>query len=61
MNDQNSLSDNGADAPPSKVDAAVIALICKNSELLMIKRANSLTDRWSSHIAFPGGRLRPGE
>ncbi|CAN0043710.1 unnamed protein product [Ectocarpus sp. 6 AP-2014] len=30
-------------------------------EMLMIKRAVSLRDKWSGHIALPGGRQEPGE
>lgn len=31
------------------------------AEILFIKRATSERDRWSSHIALPGGRREPGE
>lgn len=30
-------------------------------ELLFIKRASRTSDRWSSHIAFPGGRSEPDD
>ncbi len=30
-------------------------------ELLMIKRADAEGDPWSGHIAYPGGRMEPGD
>ncbi|KAG2224446.1 hypothetical protein INT45_010512, partial [Circinella minor] len=30
-------------------------------ELLFIQRATRATDRWSGHVAFPGGKNEPGE
>lgn len=30
-------------------------------EILYIKRASRSSDRWSSHIAFPGGRQEPDD
>jgi 8-oxo-dGTP pyrophosphatase MutT (NUDIX family) len=30
-------------------------------EILYIKRATRASDRWSNHIAFPGGRQEPGD
>lgn len=33
----------------------------KGAELFFIRRAESPTDPWSGHIAFPGGRRDPGD
>ena len=45
---------------------AAIALVLRHGELqepelLMIKRAEAANDPWSGHIAFPGGRVEPGD
>ena len=32
-----------------------------DSEILMIKRAEHEGDPWSGHMAFPGGRMEPGD
>ena len=46
---------------------AAVALILDNSvsrddpEIVFIERAQVLTDPWSGHIAFPGGRCEPGD
>ncbi|MGH0037368.1 MAG: NUDIX hydrolase [Myxococcota bacterium] len=50
-----------------RLRAAVSLVLCEAAEdlqLLMIRRAEHADDRWSGHIAFPGGRLDdtdPGE
>lgn len=43
--------------------AAVAAIIrvTEAPELLFIKRAEAERDPWSGHIAFPGGRIEPGD
>ncbi len=42
---------------------AAVALLLRDGEadleVLMIRRAQSEGDRWSGHIAFPGGRVDP--
>ena len=46
---------------------AAVALILDNSvslddpEIVFIERAQVLSDPWSGHIAFPGGRCEPGD
>ncbi len=37
--------------------AAIVRERCGELEVLLIKRAECEGDRWSGHIAFPGGRL----
>ena len=41
--------------------AAVAAVFCESPdlELLFIRRAENPQDRWSGHMAFPGGRVDP--
>jgi 8-oxo-dGTP pyrophosphatase MutT (NUDIX family) len=44
--------------------AAVALVLCEQTQglaLLMIQRAQSEGDRWSGHIAFPGGRVDAGD
>jgi 8-oxo-dGTP pyrophosphatase MutT (NUDIX family) len=43
--------------------AVAIVLSVRQGELhiLMIKRAERKGDRWSGHMAFPGGRMDPGD
>lgn len=43
--------------------AVAIVLSVREGELhiLMIKRAERKGDRWSGHMAFPGGRMDPGD
>lgn len=41
--------------------AAVMRVIADEPELLFIKRAEHVGDPWSGHMAFPGGRLEPGD
>jgi len=49
---------------PASNEAAV-AIVLREAEgdleLLMIRRAEHEGDRWSGHIAFPGGRIDPGD
>ena len=46
---------------------AAVALILDNAvsrddpEIVFIERARVLSDPWSGHIAFPGGRCEPGD
>ncbi|MES2525380.1 MAG: CoA pyrophosphatase [Gemmatimonadota bacterium] len=41
--------------------AAVIRVPADEPELLFIKRAIVERDPWSGHVAFPGGRIEPGD
>lgn len=41
--------------------AAVFRVADNEPELLFIKRAHAEGDPWSGHIAFPGGRIEPGD
>ena len=43
-----------------KIEASVALVLCEEGDdlsLLFIQRATHKSDRWSGHIAFPGGRL----
>lgn len=47
-----------------KIEAAVALVLCEQDDdlsLLFIQRAAHDADRWSGHIAFPGGRIDPGD
>lgn len=55
--DQGKHVEDGSEA----IKAAVVVLMCSGDRLLLIKRSNRPGDRWASHIAFPGGRLKQGE
>jgi 8-oxo-dGTP pyrophosphatase MutT (NUDIX family) len=57
-----------ADRPPKALDtpvsrraavAAVVRDASQGLELLFIRRAEYPDDRWSGHMAFPGGRQEP--
>ncbi|WP_373065052.1 CoA pyrophosphatase [Gemmatimonas sp.] len=41
--------------------SAVLRVVDGAPELLFIKRAELERDPWSGHMAFPGGRLEPGD
>lgn len=41
--------------------SAVLRVLDGEPELLFIKRAELERDPWSGHMAFPGGRLEPGD
>jgi 8-oxo-dGTP pyrophosphatase MutT (NUDIX family) len=41
--------------------AAVLRVVANEPELLFIKRAILERDPWSGHVAFPGGRIEPGD
>lgn len=41
--------------------AAVAAILLPGPDLLFIRRAEVPGDPWSGHIAFPGGRVDPGD
>lgn len=40
--------------------AAVAVVVCEDA-VLLAERARRAGDRWSGHIAFPGGRAEPGD
>ncbi|MCO4744666.1 MAG: CoA pyrophosphatase [Proteobacteria bacterium] len=42
-----------------KRDAAVAAILNKDLDLLLIRRATRERDPWSGHLSFPGGRRDP--
>jgi 8-oxo-dGTP pyrophosphatase MutT (NUDIX family) len=44
-----------------KRDAAVAAILNKDLELLLIRRATRDGDPWSGHLSFPGGRRDPSD
>jgi 8-oxo-dGTP pyrophosphatase MutT (NUDIX family) len=47
-----------------KRQAAVAMVLCRRNggpELLFIERAHCEGDPWSGHMAFPGGRVDPGD
>ena len=55
---------------PSRLEVAVsrraaVAAVLREAgaglELLFIRRAEDPADRWSGHMAFPGGRSEPGD
>ncbi|MCE2901523.1 MAG: NUDIX hydrolase [Gemmatimonas sp.] len=50
-------------APPVRLAAvaAILRVVDEEPELLFIKRAEHAGDPWSGHMAFPGGRLEPGD
>lgn len=41
--------------------AVILSLRQGKLHILMIKRAERKGDRWSGHMAFPGGRMDPGD
>ncbi len=41
--------------------SAVLRVVDGEPQLLFIKRAELERDPWSGHMAFPGGRLEPGD
>ena len=50
--------------PDGRAPAAVALILrqgCNGLEILFIQRAAHELDPWSGHLAFPGGRLEPGE
>lgn len=49
--------------PLMKRSAVALILQLRNDDLhiLMIKRAEREGDPWSGHMAFPGGRMDPGD
>jgi len=52
----------GLPPEPRAPQAAVLALLTNRSQthLLLIRRANR-GDRWSNHLAFPGGHIDPAD
>ena len=40
---------------------AAVLRVVDEPELLFIKRAEVAHDPWSGHVAFPGGRMEPGD
>jgi 8-oxo-dGTP pyrophosphatase MutT (NUDIX family) len=51
----------GADDGPHAAVAAILREGPEGAELFFIRRAESATDPWSGHIAFPGGRRDPAD
>lgn len=52
------------DPAPARVEAGVAAVVREGSEgleLLFIRRADHDDDPWSGDLAFPGGRIDPGD
>lgn len=53
------------EADPSEEFHASVAIVFREGregvELLLIERAQREGDPWSGHMAFPGGRLEPGD
>ena len=50
--------------PDDSAHAAVAILlteICDSPRILLVKRATRVTDPWSGHMAFPGGRRGHGD
>jgi 8-oxo-dGTP pyrophosphatase MutT (NUDIX family) len=48
----------------AKIRASVAVVLCTvngDVRVLLIERAESESDRWSGHIAFPGGRVDPAD
>jgi len=48
----------------AKIRASVAVVLCAANgdvRVLLIERAESEGDRWSGHIAFPGGRVDPAD
>ena len=43
------------------VKRASVAIVLRENEILLIKRAHNPRDRWSGHIGFPGGKSKPDE
>jgi 8-oxo-dGTP pyrophosphatase MutT (NUDIX family) len=51
-------------APEGKREAAVAMVLARRvagPEVLLIERARHEADPWSGHMAFPGGRVDPGD
>ena len=47
---------------PSRPRAAVAVILAPHPDsVLLIRRADREGDRWSGHLAFPGGRWSPGD
>ena len=53
------------EAPFDKRTRAAVAMILRHAEddteMLFIERAADERDPWSGHLAFPGGKVEPGE
>ena len=56
---------NGADPEPreghTQAAVALVLRVADDLELLLIKRAKSVRDPWSGHVALPGGRRDPSD
>lgn len=51
-----------ASGDPDRPGAAVAVILASEPEsVLLIRRAEREGDRWSGHLAFPGGRWSPGD
>ncbi len=49
-----------------RLPRSAVAVVCRRGtvsdwEMLFIERARRLGDPWSGHMAFPGGRMQPGD
>jgi 8-oxo-dGTP pyrophosphatase MutT (NUDIX family) len=49
------------DDPTRKLAAVAVVLVPDRGTVLLIRRADRDDDRWSGHMAFPGGRWSPGD
>lgn len=47
--------------PPGAQPAAVAVIIAPGREILLVRRAVHESDRWSGHMALPGGRFELGD
>lgn len=59
--DAGGASASGPEDGPHAAVAAILRESPEGVELFFIRRAESPTDPWSGHIAFPGGRRDPGD
>jgi 8-oxo-dGTP pyrophosphatase MutT (NUDIX family) len=54
-----------ATQPPAGLRQAAVAMVLREAgsspEVLFIERASHPGDPWSGHMAFPGGRIDPGD
>lgn len=48
-------------ARPRAAVAMVLRAVARDPEVLLIERARHPLDPWSGHMAFPGGRVDPGD
>lgn len=55
------LAQPAATLEPTAGHAAVAAVFTPDLDLLLLRRAARPRDPWSGNLAFPGGRVEPGE